>query len=161
MCVPTLLRPQPSEVISTADTITITLKITEEGGWALGGGRNVSFEIPVKKTTMWEYIVLGMWFKEHNQRDRKGIGRRLFLCYNSWLRSEVLYNALNLICNCCHLFHLSKTCDSYFIDIKSLSKAFFFRVQLLNVFRGPVQIFNCPQLRNTFSGKGIAFSKGR
>lgn len=52
MCVPTLLRPQSSEVISTADTITITVKITEERGWARGGERNVSFEIPVKTTTM-------------------------------------------------------------------------------------------------------------
>ena len=52
MCVLTLLRPQPSEGISTADNITITVKITEERGWALGGERNVSFEIPVKKTTM-------------------------------------------------------------------------------------------------------------
>lgn len=52
MCVLTLFRPQPSEVISTADTITITAKITEKRGWALGGEGNVSFEIPVKKITM-------------------------------------------------------------------------------------------------------------
>ena len=48
----TLSRPQPSEVISTADIITITVKIAEERGWALGGERNISFEIPLKKTTM-------------------------------------------------------------------------------------------------------------
>lgn len=36
MCVPTLIRPQPSEVISTADTITITVKMSEERAWALG-----------------------------------------------------------------------------------------------------------------------------
>jgi len=52
MCVLTLFRPQPSEVISTADIITITVKIREEMGWILGGGRNVNFEIPVKRTTV-------------------------------------------------------------------------------------------------------------
>lgn len=52
MCIQTLFRPQLSEVISAADTITITVKVTEERGWALGGGRNASFESPMKKTTM-------------------------------------------------------------------------------------------------------------
>lgn len=121
MCTPTLLRPQPSELVSTADTITITVKIREERGWALGGERIVSFEIPVK-AIIWGYIVLGMWFKKRNQYDRKGIDRRLFLCYNSWLLSEVLYNTLNFICNCSDLLHLSKTCDSYFLDTESFSK---------------------------------------
>lgn len=52
MCVLTLFRLQPSEVVSTANTITITAKITEERGWALGGEGNASFEIPVKNITM-------------------------------------------------------------------------------------------------------------
>jgi len=154
MCIQTLFRPQLSEVISAADTITITVKVTEERGWALGGGRNASFEIPMKKTTMWGYIVPGMWFKVRNQCDRKRMGR-LFLCYNSWLLSKVFYNALNFICNCSDLFHLSKASD---LCQKPFQSSFFFsHVQLLDVFGGPIQTSTCPPLRN----KGIAFSKGK
>lgn len=69
-------------------------------------------------------IVLGMCFNEHNQCDRKGIGRRLFLFYSSCLLSEVLYNVLNFICNCCDLLHLLKICDSYFLDTKNLINTF-------------------------------------
>lgn len=122
MCIQTLFRPQLSEVISAADTITITVKVTEERGWALGGGRNASFESPMKKTTMWGYIVPGMWFKVRNQCDRKRMGR-LFLCYNSWLLSKVFYNALNFICNCSDLFHLSKASD---LCQKPFQSSFFF-----------------------------------
>lgn len=67
--------------------------------------------------------------------------------------------ALNFICNCSGLFHLSKACDSYQKPLQH--SCFFFRVQLLNRFRGPIQPFTCPLLRNTFSGKRVAFSMGR
>lgn len=66
--------------------------------------------------------------------------------------------ALNFICNCSGLFHLSKACDSY-QRYSYLCNVGFFHVQLLNVFRGPIQTFTCPLLRNTFSGKSCLFNR--
>lgn len=104
---------------------------------------NVSFKILAKKTTMWGYIAI----QGAKICDRKGIGRRLFLCYNSWLLSKVLCNVLNFICNCSDLFHLSKSCDLNSFDMESLSKVRFgglLCVCNFYMYSELVHIFVCP-----------------